>query len=44
MAKLLRREGPSALVTEDLLGVEAWLEGLDLADRVGGDQAFLRAT
>jgi hypothetical protein len=29
------------LVAEDLFGVQAWLGGLDLANRVGGEQVFL---
>ncbi len=41
MAELLGREGPSALMAEDLFGVQVWLGGLDLTDRVGGDEAFL---
>jgi hypothetical protein len=41
VAELLRREGSSALVAKDLFGVQARLRGLDLADRVGGEQVFL---
>jgi hypothetical protein len=41
VAKLLGREGPSALVAKDLFGVEARLGGLHLANRIGGDQVFL---
>jgi hypothetical protein len=41
VAELLGCEGPSALVAEDLFGVQARLGGLDLANRIGGDQAFL---
>src|SRR5215211_221962 len=41
VADLLRGEGPSTLVTEDLFWIEARLGGLDLADRIGGEQVFL---
>src|SRR5215212_10011805 len=40
-ADLLGREGPSALVAKDLFGVQAWLGGLYLTNRVGGEQVFL---
>jgi hypothetical protein len=39
--ELLGREGPSPLVAKDPFGVQAWLGGLHLANRVGRDQAFL---
>ena len=41
VAELLGGEGSSALVAEDLFGVEARLGWLHLADRIGGDQVFL---
>jgi hypothetical protein len=40
VADLFGGEGPSALVAEDLFWVQARLGGLDLTNRVGGDQAF----
>jgi hypothetical protein len=39
--EFLGSEGSSALVAEDLFGVRARLGGLHLANRIGGDQAFL---
>ena len=39
-AELFRGEGPSALVAEDPVRIDPWLRSFDVADGVGGDQAF----
>jgi hypothetical protein len=41
VAEFFGGEGASALVAKDLVGVQAGLRGLDLTDRVGGEQVFL---